>query len=175
MNSPSNDELDLIELAGKFYQNEDIYTFITGDPEFNYDDSLVDNMLSSISSDYTEVKAKIEDGYSKGRTAAFAVSCVFLAGLVLYIVFIALVLLRRRIGAAAIGITASLFYAAGCIGVMYAVNLVNQVVEKNNVIKYFIDAKYQTLDMPYVGLALSGAIIMLCVVFVILGINTGRR
>ena len=175
MNSPSNDELDLIELAGKFYQNEDIYTFITGDPEFNYDDSLVDNVLSSISSDYTEVKAKIEDGYSKGRTAAFAVSCVFLAGLVLYIVFIALVLLRRRIGAAAIGITASLFYAAGCIGVMYAVNLVNQVVEKNNVIKYFIDAKYQTLDMPYVGLALSGAIIMLCVVFVILGINTRRR
>lgn len=175
MKSLSNGELDLIDLAGRFYQNDDIFTFATGDSDFTFEDSLLDKGLSAFMADYDRVKQSVNDGYAKGRTAAIAVSCVFMASLVLYLAFIALVLLRRRIGAAALGISASLLYGAGCIGVMYAVKLLNQVIDANNSISFLIDLNIKTLDMPYVGLALSGAIIMLSVVFVILGINTRKR
>lgn len=159
-NNVSNDKLDLITLADRFYKNDDLVTFVTG------------------SEDVFGVKRLIPsealDKFSQGRSAAIAVSYIFIASLVLYLAFIVLVLLRKRIGAAALGITASLLNAAGCMGVMYAVKLLVEAEEKYNTFSW-ISIEIKALEMPYAGLAVSGIVIMLCVVFVILGINTGKN
>ena len=159
-NNLSNDKLDLITLADRFYKNDDLVTFVTG------------------SEDVFGVKRLIPsealDKFSQGRSAAIAVSYIFIASLVLYLAFIVLVLLRKRIGAAALGITASLLNAAGCMGVMYAVKLLVEAEEKYNTFSW-ISIEIKALEMPYAGLAVSGIVIMLCVVFVILGINTGKN
>ena len=159
-NNISNDKLDLITLADRFYKTDDLVTFVTG------------------SEDVFGVKRLIPsealDKFSQGRSAAIAVSYIFIASLVLYLAFIVLVLLRKRIGAAALGITASLLNAAGCMGVMYAVKLLVEAEEKYNTFSW-ISIEIKALEMPYAGLAVSGIVIMLCVVFVILGINTGKN
>lgn len=159
-NNVSNDRLDLIALADRFYKNDDLVTFVTGS-----EDVLGIKKL---------IPSEALDKFSQGRTAAIAVSYIFIASLVLYLAFIVLVLLRKRIGAAALGITASLLNAAGCMGVMYAVKLLVEAEEKYNSFSW-VTIEIKALEMPYVGLAVSGLVIMLCVVFIILGINTGKK
>ncbi len=159
-NNVSNGKLDLIDLADRFYKNENPVTFVTGSDD-------VFGINNYIPSD-------INKKFLQGRSAAIAVSYIFIISLVLYLAFIVLVLLRKRIWAATLGIVASIVNAAGCIGVLYAVKLLVEAEKKYNSFSW-ISIEFKALEMPYVGLAVSGIIIMLCVVFVILGINTGKK
>lgn len=156
----SKGAFNLIDLAYKFYYNDNLYSFVMG------------------SADTYGVSAWIPDSvhqqFAEGRTAAIWVSVIFVVSLVLYLAFIVVVGLRRRIGAAALGIAASVFNAFGCIGVMYAVRLLNDMVVKYDNYSWNV-VDFQTLAMPYVGLALSASVIILCVAFIILGIHTKKK
>lgn len=159
-NNVSNDKLDLIDLANRFYKNDNLVTFVTGSEDVYGIKKLI--------------PGEAHEKFSQGRTAAIYVSYIFIISLVLYLAFIILVLLRKRIGAAALGIIASLVNALGCMGVMYAVKLLVEAEAEYNSFSW-ISIELKALEMPYAGLAVSGIIIMLCVVFVILGINTGKK
>lgn len=151
--------LSLLELAKKLYEDNSIVRFVTG-----ADNEMIQSMVPN----------GINAAYTQARLAGLAVAIVFLIALVLFFLFILMVLFRQRRVAAGFGITAALLYGGSCIGVMYAVNILNGIVLEYDNVSWNI-IQFKLLNIPYAGLGVAALILVLCIVFAALGAGTDRR
>lgn len=157
--SLSNGRLTLVELARRFYENNNIVSLVTGsDNEF----------LNAI------LPGSVQASYAQARLAALGLALVFLLALVLYVIFILMVLLRLRGAAAALGITASLLYGGASVGVMFAVRRLNEIVIEYDSVSWNL-IQYKLLNAPTYALATAVLIFILCIVFAALGAGTKRK
>lgn len=157
--SLSNGRLSLVELARRFYENNSIVSLVTGsDNEF----------LNAILPD------SVQNAYTQGRLFALGLALVFLLALVLFVLFILMVLLRLRGAAASLGITAALLYGGACVGLMFAVRRLNEIVIRYDNVSWNL-IQYKLLNAPYYALATAALILVLCIVFAALGAGTKRN
>lgn len=155
----SEGRLTLFELAQRFYKNDTVLPLITG----RTDNFGVESLIPE----------SVNVQYAQGRFAVMILTAVFLFSLLLWVFFIIAVLCRARKTAATLGIFAAILYGACSAAVMYGVKLVREAVEQESFSWIYIDIKL--LDAPYIALALSALLAVLCVIFAILGAGTSKR
>ncbi len=158
-NDVSEGRLTLVELAQRFYKNDTVLPLITGRTDNFGAESLIPESVNA--------------QYAQGRFAVMILTGVFLFSLLLWVFFIIAVICRARKTAATLGIFAALLYGSCSAAVMYGVKIVREAVEQESYSWIYIDIKI--LDAPYITLALSALLAVMCVIFAILGAGTGKK
>lgn len=152
-------KLALNELAKTFYDSKGVFSLFSG--------TDTETMEATIPAD-------IQAQYAQARLAALALAVVFLISMVLLALFVLAALVRLRKTAAALGIVGSLLYGGATLGAMYGVKLLNGIVMQYDDYSWNL-VQFRLLDAPYYALGAAAAVLVLCILFAILGIGTGRK